>query len=584
MSEKRKEYQSKKSDLLRWSPKVQKEGAKNEEPVDSPKSGKENSRPQQAGGRPFQIEDSDGEKEDSEPWFEGENDSDSQAYGQGGYLRVKLGDTFNRRYVVEKKLGWGHFSTVWLATDTVTERLVALKIQKSAVHYTEAALDEIDLLSAAKQKDDKANFVVQLLDSFDVHAMNGRHFVFVFELLGPDLLSLIKRYSYQGLPMAIVKQIAKQVLVGLDNMHTKYKIIHTDLKPENVLLSQPAKFDIEQVRQERDILIKRNKIRQYNKLQVFLRDKRSELSKQQKKRVKIKISRLWEQIEKYREETKNYKRVAKDTKRKHGAPAVEQNIKDSIFNEIPRQHPDDEKLLDHTHFPIVKIADLGNACWVHQHFTDDITTCQYRAPEAILGQKYGPPVDIWSLATMIFELVTGDYLFNPKEDRENRYTKDEDHLAQIAELCGRFKKPFTQKGRSAHNFFNRKGEFRHIKRLEIWPLLDVLRQKYKKTDEEAELLASFLSPMLECNPDLRATARSALTHPWLRITQEDWDDLLASEKEMLQGGYESEMTATSNRESNNPEIELNQVQAPAIISNNKIGKAKVLRARTLSVG
>lgn len=35
----------------------------------------------------------------------------------GGYHHVKIGDFFNGRYHVIRKLGWGHFSTVWLAWD-----------------------------------------------------------------------------------------------------------------------------------------------------------------------------------------------------------------------------------------------------------------------------------------------------------------------------------------------------------------------------------------------------------------------------------------------------------------------------------
>lgn len=49
----------------------------------------------------------------------------------------------------------------------------------------------------------------------------------------------------------------------------------------------------------------------------------------------------------------------------------------------------------------VKIADLGNASWVDEHFTNDIQTRQYRSPEAILGAPWGPPVDVWSAACMV---------------------------------------------------------------------------------------------------------------------------------------------------------------------------------------
>lgn len=61
----------------------------------------------------------------------------------------------------------------------------------------------------------------------------------------------------------------------------------------------------------------------------------------------------------------------------------------------------------------VKIADLGNACWVHKKFTEDIQTRQYRSLEVLLGAGYNTSADIWSTACMAFELATGDYLFEP---------------------------------------------------------------------------------------------------------------------------------------------------------------------------
>ena len=41
-------------------------------------------------------------------------------YKRGGYHHITVGDVFHEgRYVTLRKLGWGHFSTVWLARDTV---------------------------------------------------------------------------------------------------------------------------------------------------------------------------------------------------------------------------------------------------------------------------------------------------------------------------------------------------------------------------------------------------------------------------------------------------------------------------------
>ncbi|KAF4388075.1 hypothetical protein F8388_014758 [Cannabis sativa] len=47
------------------------------------------------------------------------DDEGTEDYRRGGYHAVRVGDAFKSgRYVVQSKLGWGHFSTVWLAWDT----------------------------------------------------------------------------------------------------------------------------------------------------------------------------------------------------------------------------------------------------------------------------------------------------------------------------------------------------------------------------------------------------------------------------------------------------------------------------------
>ncbi|CAF2366275.1 unnamed protein product [Brassica napus] len=136
------------------------------------------------------------------------------------------------------KLGWGHFSTVWLAWDTLNSRYVALKIQKSAQHYTEAAMDEIKILKQIAEGDaDDTKCVVKLLDHFKHAGPNGQHVCMVFEYLGDNLLSVIKYSDYRGVPLSMVKELCFHILVGLDYLHRKLSIIHTDIKPENILYS-----------------------------------------------------------------------------------------------------------------------------------------------------------------------------------------------------------------------------------------------------------------------------------------------------------------------------------------------------------
>lgn len=168
-----------------------------------------------------------------------------------------------------------------------------------------------------------------------------------------------------------------------------------------------------------------------------------------------------------------------------------------------------------------KVCDLGNACWTTKHFTDDIQTRQYRCPEVIVGKKYDTSADVWSMACFVFELVTGDLLFDPKSGRN--FNRDDDHLAQMMELLGRMPKAFTGSQRGAKEFFTRKGDLKHIKSLKFWSLRDVLAEKYRFSPRDAELLASFLLPMLRYEPAKRATADECLAHPWVAAIGHDSD-------------------------------------------------------------
>merc|ERR1712039_924846 len=81
--------------------------------------------------------------------------------------------------------------------------------------------------------------VVQLVDYFEHMGPHGTHVCMVFETMGPNVLALIKRYNFKGIPLDIVRTLAAHALIGLDYLHRICGIIHTDLKPENVLVSCP---------------------------------------------------------------------------------------------------------------------------------------------------------------------------------------------------------------------------------------------------------------------------------------------------------------------------------------------------------
>lgn len=65
---------------------------------------------------------------------------------------MHIGEVVFNRYVIIQKLGWGHFSTVWLAKDFKYDNYVALKIQKSASHYLEASYDEVEILQMVHKR------------------------------------------------------------------------------------------------------------------------------------------------------------------------------------------------------------------------------------------------------------------------------------------------------------------------------------------------------------------------------------------------------------------------------------------------
>ena len=368
------------------------------------------------------------------------DEEDSEDYCKGGYHPVHVGETYNNgKYVVVRKLGWGHFSTVWLSRDTASGKHVALKVVRSAAHYTETAIDEIKLLNKVVQANPNhpgRRYVVSLLDSFEHKGPNGVHVCMVFEVLGENLLGLIKRWNHRGIPMPLVKQITKQVLLGLDYLHRECGIIHTDLKPENVLIEigdveqivkafvkdekEPAKDDNRNGRRRRRTLITGSQplpsplnasFTNLDKLGGQSHHQPSSLNQVINDSVVNKSSEglsMLEQLKmKSKENNPGEEQTATGKTREGTADPLEKDLAGvSLDSKKPSDVDKVLKAAKHEEDPLgeiisVKIADLGNACWVGHHFTNDIQTRQYRSPEVILGAKWGASTDVWSMACMV---------------------------------------------------------------------------------------------------------------------------------------------------------------------------------------
>ncbi|NXP33379.1 SRPK kinase, partial [Leiothrix lutea] len=150
----------------------------------------------------------------------------------GGHHPMQEGEVFNTRYQVLHKLGCGTFATVWLCQDMRRKKQVAVKVLKSREGFAETAQDEVAFLrcvSCMKKKDLAGENIVCLLDDFRMIGENGFHI-----LLWRVLFWASRAWACLGKPQDGVNLCA--VLAGLHFLHKCCRIIHADIKPENILL------------------------------------------------------------------------------------------------------------------------------------------------------------------------------------------------------------------------------------------------------------------------------------------------------------------------------------------------------------
>jgi dual specificity tyrosine-phosphorylation-regulated kinase 2/3/4 len=155
----------------------------------------------------------------------------------------------------------------------------------------------------------------------------------------------------------------------------------------------------------------------------------------------------------------------------------------------------------------VRIIDFGSSCLLGRQRYEYIQSRFYRAPEVILGLRYGPPMDIWSFACIVAEMMAGRPLFPGSDEGEQ--------MQMLMEVLGPPPRAMIEKSNRKKHFFGLDGR----------PVMTSRRRRVggstlrMSTGIRDNLLLDLLDKCLEWDPTKRITAADALNHAWFAVRE-----------------------------------------------------------------
>jgi len=135
------------------------------------------------------------------------------------------------KYIRTSKLGEGTYGVVWRAKDQKGQEIYALKkirLQAEEEGIPSTAIREISLLKELSH--------INIVRLYEV-LHSPKKLTLVFEYVEQDLKKIIDSTKGKGLDLKYTKNFLYQLLRGVDFIH-KNKVLHRDLKPQNLLINK----------------------------------------------------------------------------------------------------------------------------------------------------------------------------------------------------------------------------------------------------------------------------------------------------------------------------------------------------------
>lgn len=142
---------------------------------------------------------------------------------------LSKGQKINDRYEIVKSIGEGGMANVYLATDNILNRNVAVKVLRGDLSSDEKFIRRFQREALSVSNLSHPNIV----EVYDVGEEDGQYYIVMEYIEGKTLKQLIQKRGALTIPEVI--DIMSQLTDGLTHAHDAY-IIHRDIKPQNIMI------------------------------------------------------------------------------------------------------------------------------------------------------------------------------------------------------------------------------------------------------------------------------------------------------------------------------------------------------------